>query len=315
MAAKAHYAATTLSIAAGGRVLPSLPVTLAYVRACDGDIDEWRRRWHAVARLRAEESASSDTEAVTASDAVVERNAPHEIRPLLVGRGRGLSQRWSTWPPARRRWVRLGAALVTAALVGALVAGSAATAVWDGSGRGFNPTSAPASGGTLSDAGQEQVLENTTVGSDCPAGIGRVTAQAVTSPPWSVGTLGGWKGDRCYGEYLFRYGSVADPPGSDRVDWTMSVVSVHMQCSISIFIPDSSHADGTATYQVAGLADGEVQDIDTQLIDQSSHHGDWVGIGPYLVVGGWLRLRMWAQSSSEVTAGPIHLRCVEPDHG
>src|SRR6187551_2652810 len=34
---RAHYSATTLSDAAGGRKLPSLAVTLAYVQACDGD--------------------------------------------------------------------------------------------------------------------------------------------------------------------------------------------------------------------------------------------------------------------------------------
>ncbi|GAA3798400.1 hypothetical protein GCM10022226_17170 [Sphaerisporangium flaviroseum] len=37
---------TALSEAAGGSVLPSLPVTLAYVRACGGDATEWERRWH-----------------------------------------------------------------------------------------------------------------------------------------------------------------------------------------------------------------------------------------------------------------------------
>lgn len=46
---RAHYAAGTLSDAAGGRKLPTLAVTLAYVKACDGDPDEWERRWHAVA--------------------------------------------------------------------------------------------------------------------------------------------------------------------------------------------------------------------------------------------------------------------------
>jgi hypothetical protein len=33
---RAHYSAGTLSEAAGGRKLPSLAVTLAYVRACGG---------------------------------------------------------------------------------------------------------------------------------------------------------------------------------------------------------------------------------------------------------------------------------------
>ncbi|MEU4804751.1 XRE family transcriptional regulator [Actinosynnema sp. NPDC023587] len=49
LGARAHYSATTLSDAAGGRKLPSLAVTLAYVRACEGDVDEWEDRWHQVA--------------------------------------------------------------------------------------------------------------------------------------------------------------------------------------------------------------------------------------------------------------------------
>ncbi|WP_410671088.1 hypothetical protein [Amycolatopsis sp. cmx-4-68] len=46
---RAHYSAGTLSEAAGGRKLPSLAVTLAYVRACGGVPGEWEERWHAVA--------------------------------------------------------------------------------------------------------------------------------------------------------------------------------------------------------------------------------------------------------------------------
>lgn len=47
----AHYSSTTLADAAAGRKLPSLPVTLAYVRACGGETEPWERRWH---RLSAE---------------------------------------------------------------------------------------------------------------------------------------------------------------------------------------------------------------------------------------------------------------------
>ncbi|MBL1101543.1 nSTAND1 domain-containing NTPase [Streptomyces coffeae] len=45
MARRAGYSAATLSQAAGGERLPTLPVALAYVRACRGDVEEWRRRW------------------------------------------------------------------------------------------------------------------------------------------------------------------------------------------------------------------------------------------------------------------------------
>jgi hypothetical protein len=46
---RAHYSAAALSEAAGGRKLPSLAVTKAYVRACDADPEEWVRRWREVA--------------------------------------------------------------------------------------------------------------------------------------------------------------------------------------------------------------------------------------------------------------------------
>ncbi|PBC80220.1 PD40 domain-containing protein [Streptomyces sp. 2133.1] len=45
MARRAGYSAATLSQAAAGERLPTLPVVLAYVRACGGDEEEWRRRW------------------------------------------------------------------------------------------------------------------------------------------------------------------------------------------------------------------------------------------------------------------------------
>ncbi|MBB5896048.1 hypothetical protein ACFFS4_24945 [Kutzneria kofuensis] len=56
LAARAHFSHTTLSDAAGGRRVPSLAVTLAFVRCCGGDAAEWERRWRA---LRAELDARS----------------------------------------------------------------------------------------------------------------------------------------------------------------------------------------------------------------------------------------------------------------
>ncbi|WP_431043443.1 hypothetical protein ACQUSR_17140 [Streptomyces sp. P1-3] len=45
MARRVEYSAATLSQAAAGERLPSLPVLLAYVRACQGDAEEWQHRW------------------------------------------------------------------------------------------------------------------------------------------------------------------------------------------------------------------------------------------------------------------------------
>ncbi|MDX3661243.1 hypothetical protein PV646_28395 [Streptomyces sp. ID05-26A] len=62
MGSTAHYSATTLSEAANGRKLPSLAVTLAFVRACDGDDVEWEQRWHSIAASLNENSAMRSTD-------------------------------------------------------------------------------------------------------------------------------------------------------------------------------------------------------------------------------------------------------------
>ncbi|MFF1605321.1 helix-turn-helix domain-containing protein, partial [Streptomyces mirabilis] len=45
LAQRAGYSITTLSQAAGGEQLPTLPVVLAYAAACGGDAAEWEARW------------------------------------------------------------------------------------------------------------------------------------------------------------------------------------------------------------------------------------------------------------------------------
>jgi hypothetical protein len=49
MAEVSHYEMKTLASAAGGLRLPTLPVTVAYVRACGGEAAEWEERWQKLA--------------------------------------------------------------------------------------------------------------------------------------------------------------------------------------------------------------------------------------------------------------------------
>ena len=49
MAELSHYTMKTLASAAGGLNLPTLPVIMAYVRACEGSVPEWEDRWHRLA--------------------------------------------------------------------------------------------------------------------------------------------------------------------------------------------------------------------------------------------------------------------------
>ncbi|MDX3663406.1 helix-turn-helix domain-containing protein [Streptomyces sp. ID05-26A] len=49
LARRANYSPTALSDAAGGRKLPSLALTLAFVRACEADPASWTKRWRELA--------------------------------------------------------------------------------------------------------------------------------------------------------------------------------------------------------------------------------------------------------------------------
>ncbi|WP_162467120.1 helix-turn-helix domain-containing protein [Streptomyces cavernae] len=53
MSERAGYAPATLSEAAAGERLPSLPVVLAYVAACDGNAEEWEGLWRQAAQEEA----------------------------------------------------------------------------------------------------------------------------------------------------------------------------------------------------------------------------------------------------------------------
>ncbi|MFJ9968894.1 XRE family transcriptional regulator [Streptomyces avermitilis] len=60
MARGCGYSVSTLSRAAAGEQLPSLPVALAYVAACGGDTEEWERRWQAAAEETARTATDED---------------------------------------------------------------------------------------------------------------------------------------------------------------------------------------------------------------------------------------------------------------
>ncbi|WP_306291652.1 helix-turn-helix domain-containing protein [Microbispora sp. GKU 823] len=60
MAKRVGYSVTTLSQAAAGERLASLPVVLAYVEACGGDLAEWETRWRDVAAELAREMREDD---------------------------------------------------------------------------------------------------------------------------------------------------------------------------------------------------------------------------------------------------------------
>jgi transcriptional regulator with XRE-family HTH domain len=131
MAARAGYSAAALSRAAAGARFPTLEVTLAFVRACDGDAAEWQLRWRqardlVTSILPAEVGPRPENLAETAAPS---RNGPaSRSRPPAGVDGRAVGQS-ARWRPAI---VALGAAGVLAvALLSVLVIA--------GGGRGSSP--------------------------------------------------------------------------------------------------------------------------------------------------------------------------------
>jgi hypothetical protein len=105
LAKTAGYSATTLSEAAGGLRKPTLDVVLAYVGACQGDVDAWRRRWYELdAELRSEPETRDEPELETA-----EPPTPPTPQPETVAS----KQVW--W---RRRGTQVAAGVGAMALVG-----------------------------------------------------------------------------------------------------------------------------------------------------------------------------------------------------
>lgn len=77
LAERAHYSVATLSGAAAGRRLPSLDVTLAYVRACGGDAAAWERRWHAAAVELAADGAGPGPAGAATPEAPAAQGLPY----------------------------------------------------------------------------------------------------------------------------------------------------------------------------------------------------------------------------------------------
>ncbi|MEU9288429.1 helix-turn-helix domain-containing protein [Streptomyces sp. NPDC048275] len=65
LAQRAGYSVTTLSQAAAGEQLPTLPVTLAYVGACGGDLAEWEARWKEAVEESAGDGSRDDDGSLT----------------------------------------------------------------------------------------------------------------------------------------------------------------------------------------------------------------------------------------------------------
>jgi hypothetical protein len=77
MAETSHFEMKTLAAAAGGLRLPTLPVAVAFVRACDGNTAEWEDRWQKLAeKLTAETARKRRNDSEDSTEPVEPADAP-----------------------------------------------------------------------------------------------------------------------------------------------------------------------------------------------------------------------------------------------
>jgi hypothetical protein len=82
MADASHFEMKTLAAAAGGLRLPTLPVAVAFVRACGGNVAEWEERWHKIAdKLTAEVARKRRGDAEETAEPVEPADAPAALEP------------------------------------------------------------------------------------------------------------------------------------------------------------------------------------------------------------------------------------------
>jgi hypothetical protein len=75
----------TLAAAAGGLRLPTLPVAVAFVRACDGNVAEWEDRWQKLAeKLTAETARKRRNDGEDSAEPAEPADAPAAVEPPPV---------------------------------------------------------------------------------------------------------------------------------------------------------------------------------------------------------------------------------------
>jgi transcriptional regulator with XRE-family HTH domain len=117
LARRAGYSASVLSTAARGNILPSLPVLLAYVGACGGDLDTWEQRWQELEAKLAVEREDGDA---PAADGVPAQLPPEAC--AFAGRRREIAE-------LDRLLTEAGDAVTVAVIAGTAGVGKTALAV------------------------------------------------------------------------------------------------------------------------------------------------------------------------------------------
>ncbi|MCW2643498.1 MAG: Helix-turn-helix protein [Dactylosporangium sp.] len=116
LAKAAGYSATTLSEAASGMRKPTLDVVLAYVGACDGDVEAWRQRWHQLEAMLADSRTDQAVTSAADQPRREEESKPATSGDIVPPAPADTSDAAGRAATRAYRWRRLG--VLAAAVVG-----------------------------------------------------------------------------------------------------------------------------------------------------------------------------------------------------
>ncbi|MHC3469501.1 helix-turn-helix domain-containing protein [Streptomyces sp. 7R007] len=294
LAARAHYSASALSTAASGKALPTREVTLAFVAACGGDVEEWAAKWAATtAELAALKSRTGTAANLSAAPRGAKTGIPEATAPVSSTPPERADQPQTRRRPiSPRRRHRLLAAVMAAAAVTAAVLLAAA------------PAPAPAAW-------------TATAGDDCPhdatRGVTMNQGGADGGSGWTLAVGGDWTGSGCRGDYRYTAASGDDLPGHDGFIWWFRPEHLRSgSCSVRLHIPqgDTWYVGGhPAYYTVRSGAGARV--VGAFTVDQVRHHGQWVEAGRFPLSDGQLSVRLSDRGPTRdnVAAGALSVRC------
>ena len=86
MAEVSHFEMKTLAAAAGGLRLPTLPVAVAFVRACGGNVAEWEDRWQKIAeKITADAARKRRNDSEESAEPLEAADTPAALEPPAPG--------------------------------------------------------------------------------------------------------------------------------------------------------------------------------------------------------------------------------------
>jgi hypothetical protein len=86
MAEVSHFEMKTLAAAAGGLRLPTLPVAVAFVRACGGNVAEWEERWQKIAeKITVDAARKRRNDGEESAEPLEPADAPAALEPPVLG--------------------------------------------------------------------------------------------------------------------------------------------------------------------------------------------------------------------------------------